>query len=34
VAITSDTLTSAGQLGMIVVERRLGCRMRFGRIGS
>jgi D-alanyl-D-alanine carboxypeptidase len=34
VAITSDTLTSAGQLGMIVVERRMACRMRFGRIGS
>ena len=34
VNITSDTITSAGQLGLILVERRLACRMRFGRIGS
>lgn len=31
-SITSDTLTSAGQLGSIEVERLVGCRMRFGRI--
>lgn len=32
-SITSDTLTSAGQLGYIKVERLVGCRMRFGSIG-
>jgi D-alanyl-D-alanine carboxypeptidase len=34
VNVTSDTITTAGQLAGIVVERRLACRMRFGRIGS
>jgi hypothetical protein len=33
-SITSDTLTSAGQLRYINLERLLACRMRFGRIGS
>jgi D-alanyl-D-alanine carboxypeptidase len=32
-SITSDTLTSAGQLAYIDAERLLACRMRFGRIG-
>lgn len=31
-SLTSDTLTSAGQLASIDVERLLACRMRFARI--